>query len=56
MNDRQLRQSLQSVSMQCFVKYFKEFNDSEAANEELAKTLVKVEGYELCYVSTKVLR
>ncbi len=45
MNAHQLRQSLQSVSMQCFVKYFKEFNDSATTSEELAKTLAQVEGY-----------
>ncbi|HCR70935.1 MAG TPA: hypothetical protein DIW23_05795 [Anaerolineae bacterium] len=45
MNDTQLKRSIQSVGMKCFVKYFEHFLDSTIKNDELVELLMKNEGW-----------
>ncbi len=45
MNDTQLKRSIQSVGMKCFVKYFEHFSDFTISNEELVDFLMKNEAW-----------
>lgn len=45
MNDEQLRRSLQSIGMACFVRYFPQFSDESMNNEDLIELLMRNENY-----------
>lgn len=45
MNDEQLRRSLQSIGMACFVRYFQQFSDESMNNEDLIELLMRTENY-----------
>ena len=45
MNDEQLRRSLQSIGMACFVRYFPQFSDKSMGNEDLIELLMRKENY-----------
>ena len=45
MNNEQLKRSLQSIGMACFVKYFPQFSDASISKEDLIELLMRREGY-----------
>ncbi len=45
MNNEQLRRSLQSIGMACFVRYFPQFSDEAMSNENLIELLMRNENY-----------
>jgi hypothetical protein len=45
MNNEQLKRSLQSIGMACFVKYFPQFSDASLSNEDLIELLIRRERY-----------
>lgn len=45
MNNEQLKRSLQSIGMACFVKYFPQFSDASMSNEDLIELLIRRERY-----------
>lgn len=45
MDDEQLNRSLQSIGMACFVKYFRQFNDTGLSNAQLVDLLIRDERY-----------
>jgi hypothetical protein len=54
MNDSQLTDSLQSIGMGCFVKYFEAFSNDRVGDEELTKALIQIEFYTENSARTKV--
>lgn len=45
MNDQQLERTLNSIGMECFVAYFREFANSGLSNEEVVEILMRDRGY-----------
>ena len=45
MNDQQLERTLNSIGMECFVAYFREFDDTSLSIEDVAEILVRNKGY-----------
>jgi len=45
MNEEQLKRSLQSIGMACFVKYFPQLSDTSMSNEDLIELLMREEKY-----------
>ena len=45
MNDQQLNRTLNSIGMECFVAYFREFANSGLSNEEVVEILMRDRGY-----------
>ena len=45
LNDDQVRETLRSVGMTCFVKYLRLFGNSSLSAEEVARRLVRREGW-----------
>ena len=45
MNDEQLKRSLQSIGMACFVQYFPQFSDASISNEDLIELLFREKKY-----------
>lgn len=45
MNSEQLRRSLQTIGMACFVKYFQQFSDESMSKEDLIELLRRNENY-----------
>ncbi len=45
MDDQQLKRSLQSIGMACFVKYYEMFADSSVSNDTAVDALMKQEKY-----------
>ena len=54
MTDEQLRRSLQSIGMACFVKYFPQFSDETMSNEDLIELLMREENYMESGCTTRV--
>lgn len=45
MDDTQLKRSLQSIGLTCFIKYFEAFENKDIENVDLIEGLMKVENY-----------
>ena len=45
MNDQQLDRTLNSIGMECFVSYFREFANDELSNEDIVEMLMRDRGY-----------
>ena len=45
MNEQQLRRTLNSVGMRCFIKYFRQFCDPSLSNEDVAAQIEEAERY-----------
>ena len=45
MNDQRLKETLQSIGMECFVTYFREFDNSSLQNKDVIEILMHDEGY-----------
>lgn len=56
MNDEQLRRSIQTIGMGCFVKYYEAFSDPSKQEEDLIDALMKLEGYEESGAKARVLQ
>jgi len=41
----QLKRSIQSIGMQCFIKYFESFGDEAIREKDLIDALIKIEKY-----------
>ncbi len=54
MNDKQLRRSLQSIGMACFVRYFPQFSNESMRNEDLIELLMTQENYQEAACRTRV--
>lgn len=56
MNDEQLKQSLKSMGMKCFVDYFDRFNDKAYSSVALVDLLMREKGYAKSASRTRVHR
>ena len=45
MNDEQLKRRLQTIGKECFVSYFRKFNDPTLSNDEVSTLLVEERKY-----------
>ena len=45
MNDNQLERNLRSVGKECFVTYFKQFNNPLLSNQDIAEQICEDRGY-----------
>lgn len=52
MNDEQLKRSLQSIGMACFVEYFPRFGDLNISNEHLSEIFIREKK---CIESTRLV-
>ena len=46
MDDTQLKRSLQSIGLKCFIKYFESFENKNIEDDDLIDGLMKVENYD----------
>jgi hypothetical protein len=54
MDDIQLKRSIQSIGMACFVKYFEAFENKKSKSEDLIDGLMKIENYDESGAKTRV--
>ncbi|WP_295802831.1 hypothetical protein [uncultured Microbulbifer sp.] len=54
MNEEQIKRSLQSIGVTCFVKYFEAFSDLRKVDLDLIDAFMKIEGWEESGAKTRV--
>ena len=54
MDDIQLKRSIQSIGMACFIKYYEAFENKKNKSEDLVEGLMKIENYDESGAKTRV--
>jgi hypothetical protein len=54
MDDKQLKRTIRSIGMSCFVKYFEQYQNMAISNEDLIELLKNNEGYTDIACGTRV--